>query len=95
MSHMNSTSGSYRRGVRGLGPVLATGLAILFSLALSTMAAVADPPAAAGGHDIGELMEKAGAWVDLSRMDAVILLQEISVEVLPAGGRRTTVHEII
>ncbi|MCK4413126.1 MAG: DUF3857 domain-containing protein [Candidatus Eisenbacteria sp.] len=71
------------------------GLVMLFALALLAGVAGATPMAASGGHDIGELMEDARAWVDFSRMDAVILLEETSVEVLAGGGMRTTVHEII
>jgi len=60
---------------------------------LSTVPAGATPESAAGGHDIGELMAAAGEHYDLARLDAVLLLEDLTVTV-SAGGRRTTVHRI-
>jgi hypothetical protein len=47
-----------------------------------------------GSHDIGELMALAEQTYDLSRMDAVLLLESESVEVAGDGATATTVHRI-
>jgi hypothetical protein len=63
--------------------------------ALFCASATAAPPAALGGHDVGELMERAEANYELSEMDAVILLDDRSVVIDADGAVRTTTHTIV
>jgi hypothetical protein len=77
-------------------PLQALLVAPLFICALVLLSAVpagAAPESAAGGHDIGELMAAAEEHYDLARLDAVLLLEDLTITVA-AGSRRTTVHRI-
>jgi hypothetical protein len=71
-----------------LAPLLISALVLL-----SAVPAGAAPQSAAGGHDIGELMTAAEEHYDLTRLDAVLLLEDLTVTVA-AGSRRTTVHRV-
>jgi hypothetical protein len=72
-------------------PTLTLALALLVGASVTLRA---EPMAAAGGHDIGELMALAEENYDLETMDAVILLDSETVLISP-GARKTTVHEIV
>jgi hypothetical protein len=78
-----------------LAASLAT-LLIVSAVAPLTLPGVAHaaPLAAVGDHDIGALMAEAREQHDLSRMDAVLLLEDLSIEILDEGDYRTTVHRI-
>ena len=76
-----------------LRALLAAPLLISAVVLLSAVQAGAAPESAAGGHDIGELMAAAEERYDLTRLDAVLLLEDLTVAVA-AGSRRTTVHRV-
>ncbi|MCK4915001.1 MAG: hypothetical protein KAS89_02470, partial [Candidatus Eisenbacteria sp.] len=59
-----------------LAPLLISALVLL-----SAVPAGAAPQSAAGGHDIGELMTAAEEHYDLTRLDAVLLLEDLTVTV--------------
>ncbi len=71
-----------------VAPLLICALALL-----PAVPAGAAPESAAGGHDIGALMAAAEEHYDLSKLDAVLLLEQRTVSVA-TGSRRTTVHRI-
>jgi hypothetical protein len=73
--------------------LLVAPLLICALVLLSAVPAGAAPESAAGGHDIGELMAAAEEHYDLARLDAVLLLEDVTVTVA-TGSRRTTVHRI-
>jgi len=72
-----------------VAPLLIAALVLLF--AVPTGAA---PESAVGGHDIGGLMAAAEEHYDLTKLDAVLLLEDLTVTVA-AGSRRTTVHHVV
>ncbi|MCK4511443.1 DUF3857 domain-containing protein, partial [bacterium] len=76
-----------------LRAVLVAPLLVAALVLLSAVAACAAPESAVGGHDIGELMAAAEEHYDLTRLDAVLLLEDLTVTVA-AGSRRTTVHRV-
>jgi len=76
-----------------LQALLVAPLLVCALVLLSAVPAGAAPKSAAGGHDIGELMAAAEEHYDLARLDAVLLLEDLTVTVA-AGRRRTTVHRI-
>ncbi len=71
-----------------VAPLLICALALL-----PAVPAGAAPESAAGGHDIGALMAAAEEHYDLSKLDAVLLIEDLTVTVA-AGSRRTTVHRV-
>ena len=78
-------------------PLPAALVAPLLIVALALLPAVpagAAPESAVGGHDIGELMSAAEKHYDLTRLDAVLLLEDLTVAVA-AGSRRTTIHRVV
>ncbi|MCK4408821.1 MAG: hypothetical protein KAW67_01970, partial [Candidatus Eisenbacteria sp.] len=76
-----------------LRALLVAPLVIAAFVLLPVVPADAAPESAVGGHDIGGLMAAAREHYDLSRLDAVLLLEDLKVAV-SAGSRRTTVHRI-
>ncbi|MFH1865867.1 MAG: DUF3857 domain-containing protein [Candidatus Eisenbacteria bacterium] len=71
---------------------------LALSIALALLGAVvahAAPEAARGGHDVGSLMTAAREHYDLSRLDAVLLLEHSTIELRQDGTRATTVHRIV
>jgi len=75
--------------------VLLTAAALAVVLSLGPRVASAGPTTWDGRDDIGALMDAASARWDIGRCDAVVLLDEESVEILSGGGRRTTVHTVV
>jgi hypothetical protein len=73
--------------------VLVAPLLIAALVLLSAVPTGAAPESAVGGHDIGGLMAAAEEHYDLTKLDAVLLLEDLTVTVA-AGSRRTTVHRV-
>ena len=73
--------------------MLVAPLLIAALVLLPAVPADAAPESAAGGYDIGALMTAAEEHYDLSRLDAVLLVEDLTVVVAP-GSRRTTVHRV-
>ena len=48
-----------------------------------------------GGHDLDSIWKSAAGKFDLSKHDAVILLESARVEVFAGGAKRTTVHRVV
>jgi len=76
-----------------LRALLVAPLLICAFVLLPAVPSGAAPESAVGGHDIGELMAAAEEHYDLTRLDAVLLLEDLTVTVA-AGSRRTTVHRV-
>ncbi len=60
--------------------------------------ATAAPAASMGvssGHDLDALWKNAAEKFDLSKHDAVLLLESARVEVLAGGAKKTTVHRVV
>ncbi len=74
--------------------VLVAPLLIAALVLLSAVPTGAAPESAVGGHDIGGLMAAAEEHYDLTKLDAVLLLEDLTVTVA-AGSRRTTVHRVV
>lgn len=79
--------------MRSTRPTLALLVAVLVLLAPA--AAAAEPAAALGGHDVGGLMRRAETAFDLTTADAVVLLDSETINLSPAGERRTRFHRIV
>ena len=58
-------------------------------------AATAATMGVSGGHDLDSIWKSAAGKFDLSKHDAVILLESARVEVFAGGAKRTTVHRVV
>ncbi len=68
---------------------------IVFAILLMSSVVLAEPMTYSGKHDIGEMMTIAEQSFDLSKQDAVILLEGEKRYLLPDGRQRTLFHEIV
>ncbi len=74
------------------GRAAAVALAMLLARPIAGGAAA---QTAAGGADVESLLAAARQRFDLARADAVLLLDETRIEVLPDGSLRTQIHRIV